>query len=137
MQWQIAPRLPTLHTDVMKLKMVLKNIITNALKFTDAGVITIGAQPRQNGVDFEVADTGIGIPQDALGAIFEPFRQVDSSSTRRHGGVGLGLYIVRQLVGLLGGMVTVESEVGRGSTFRVWIPAETPVQNSLPAHESV
>jgi PAS domain S-box-containing protein len=125
LQWQIMPTLPSLYTDKVKLKMVLKNLITNALKFTDAGLITVSARPQQGGVEFGVTDTGIGIPREALSIIFEPFRQVDGSSTRRHGGVGLGLYIVRQLVELLGGTVTVESEVGSGSTFRVWIPAGT------------
>ncbi len=124
LQWQIAPTLPVLYTDVVKLKMVLKNVITNALKFTDTGVITVTARPQQSGVEFRITDTGIGIPREALATIFEPFRQVDSSSTRRHGGVGLGLYIVHQLVELLGGSVTVESEIGSGSTFRVWIPAD-------------
>jgi signal transduction histidine kinase len=122
LEWQTPTNLPPLQTDVLKLKMVLKNLITNAMKFTDAGVITIAATAQLGGVEFSVVDTGIGIPREALPIIFEPFRQADSSSTRRHGGVGLGLYIVRQLVDLLGGHVSVESEVGRGSTFRVWMP---------------
>jgi PAS domain S-box-containing protein len=132
--WQTATNLPSLYTDTLKLKMVLKNLITNAMKFTDTGVITITATAQMDGVEFRVVDTGIGIPREALPIIFEPFRQVDSSSTRRHGGVGLGLYIVRQLVDLLGGQVNVESEVGRGSTFRVWIPT-TP--RGTEEHETV
>jgi signal transduction histidine kinase len=123
LEWQIAADLPPLYTDPVKLKMVLKNLILNALKFTDAGAVTVSAQPRQEGVEFRVRDTGIGIPQEALPLIFEPFRQVDPASPRRQGGVGLGLYIVRQLVALLGGKVAVESEVGQGSTFLVWVPA--------------
>jgi PAS domain S-box-containing protein len=122
LEWRTSANLPPFHTDSVKLKMVLKNLITNAIKFTDAGVITISASPQLDGVEFSVVDTGIGIPREALPIIFEPFRQADGSSTRRHGGVGLGLYIVRQLLDLLGGRVSVESEVGRGSTFRVWMP---------------
>lgn len=120
--WKTTEDLPSLYTDSLKLKMVLKNLITNAMKFTDAGVITITAETATDGVEFSVVDTGIGISREALPIIFDPFRQADSSSTRRHGGVGLGLYIVRQLVDLLGGRVSVESEVGHGSTFRVWMP---------------
>jgi PAS domain S-box-containing protein len=122
--WQISPTLPSLHTDPVKLKMVLKNLITNALKFTDEGSVTILAHRQGEGVECCVRDTGIGIPCEALPIIFEPFRQVDSSPTRRHGGVGLGLYIVRQLLELLGGTVSVESELDKGSTFRVWIPID-------------
>lgn len=122
LEWQPTPALPSLYTDPLKLKMILKNLITNALKFTDEGVITVGAHPEGTGIEFCVSDTGIGIAPEALPIIFEPFRQVDSSLTRRHGGVGLGLYIVRQLLNLLGGTVAVESTLGKGSTFRVWVP---------------
>lgn len=125
LEWQIAPDLPMLHTDVVKLKMTLKNIILNALKFTEEGTVTIAASPQDEGVTFVVTDTGPGIPPEVLPSIFEPFRQGESFATRRQGGVGLGLYIVQQLLTLLGGTVSVESEVGRGSTFRVWIPKET------------
>lgn len=115
---------PGLHvrTDPAKLKLVLKNLIGNAIKYTDRGTVTLDAYPTERGIEISVADTGIGIAPEALAIIFEPFRQADSSSTRRHGGVGLGLYIVRRLLDMLGGIVSVESEVGRGSTFRVWLP---------------
>lgn len=130
LHWKIREPLPLIRSDAVKLKMVLKNLITNAMKFTDTGAITISAEPQHDGVAFSVTDTGIGIAREALPIIFEPFRQVDDSVTRRYGGVGLGLYIVRQLVELLGGNIAVESEVGRGSTFRVWIPTVYHEQSS-------
>jgi signal transduction histidine kinase len=120
--WNVAGNLPILLTDRAKLKLIMKNLLGNALKFTDSGHVTVTARATQGGVEIGVADTGSGIPSEALSTIFEPFRQVDGSSTRRHGGVGLGLYIVRRLVGMLGGTVRVESKEGRGSTFRVWLP---------------
>jgi signal transduction histidine kinase len=120
--WEVPAGLPRLHTDALKVKVVLKNLIGNAIKFTETGGIQIAAAARDGGVECRVSDTGIGIAPDALPAIFEPFRQLDSSMTRRFDGVGLGLYIVRRLLDLLGGTITVESEPGRGSTFRVWLP---------------
>jgi len=125
LEWQVAPALPMLHTDVVKLKMTLKNIILNALKFTEEGTVTIAASPQDEGVTFVVTDTGPGIPPEVLPSIFEPFRQGENFPPRRQEGFGLGLYIVQQLLTLLEGTVSVESEVGRGSTFRVWIPKET------------
>ena len=122
--WQVADNLPSLSTDPGKLKMVLKNLLGNAVKFTEQGSITIAAQGRERGVEISVTDTGIGIPQEALELIFEPFRQVDGSSTRQHNGTGLGLYIVKRTLELLGGTIAVESEIGRGSTFRVWAPSD-------------
>ena len=123
--WNVSPDLPRLYTDPTKLKTVLKNLIGNAVKFTERGSVTIDARPNDGGVEISVADTGIGIPKDQQALIFEPFRQVDSSMTRCYGGVGLGLYIVRRLVGMMGGKISIESEVSRGSTFRCWLPAET------------
>jgi signal transduction histidine kinase len=121
--WRVAEPLPPLYTDPGKLKVILKNLLNNAVKFTPAGSITVAAQLQQEGVEISVSDTGMGIPPEALELIFEPFRQLDSSATRQHGGVGLGLHIVKRLLELLGGTVAVESEVGRGSTFRVWLPS--------------
>ena len=121
-QWAVAADLPCLRTDPSKVKVVLKNLIGNAVKFTPTGQVSVDARSCEDGVEVSVTDTGIGMAPESLSIIFEPFRQVDSSSTRRYGGVGLGLYIVRRLLELVGGTITVSSEVGRGSTFRVRLP---------------
>ena len=118
-----APSQP-LHTDRVKLKVVLKNLLSNAIKFTDAGEVAVVARWHDGGVEISVADTGVGIAPDVLPIIFEPFRQGESSMTRRFGGLGLGLYVVHRLLDLLGGAIDVQSEVGHGSTFRIWIPSQ-------------
>lgn len=122
---RLADDLPMLDSDPDKLKVVLKNLIGNALKFTEAGRVTVAACACEDGVAVCVKDTGIGIPPEIQSHIFEPFYQGDSSSTRLYGGAGLGLYIVKRLVELLGGTISVDSEVGCGSTFRVWLPSKT------------
>jgi signal transduction histidine kinase len=118
----LAPSLPVLHTDPLKLKVVLKNLVLNALKFTDKGSVMVDVYCRDDGVEFCVADTGIGMAPEVVPIIFEPFRQAGNSRTRRQSGVGLGLYIVRRLLDMLGGAISVDSELGRGSIFRVWVP---------------
>jgi signal transduction histidine kinase/DNA-binding response OmpR family regulator len=118
----VSSDLPLLLTDSVKLKVVIRNLLENAVKFTDHGRITVAARSTAGGVSISVRDTGIGIPSEALPIIFESFRQGDSSPTRRHGGVGLGLYVCRRMLDLLGGTIAVESEVNRGSTFRLWLP---------------
>jgi two-component system cell cycle sensor histidine kinase PleC len=120
--WHSEPQLPLLSTDPIKLKVVLKNLIGNAIKFTPTGGVTVHARPREAGVEICVADTGVGIAPEDLPTIFEPFRQGVQTQTQLHSGVGLGLYIVRRMLELLGGTVTVESTVGCGSTFHVWVP---------------
>jgi len=120
--WSIPPVLPLLRTDPMKLKIVLKNLIGNAVKFTEHGTVTINAADTGGSVEFHVIDTGIGIAPETQQVIFEPFRQADSSATRRHGGVGLGLYIARRLIEMLGGRIGVRSELGKGATFCVSLP---------------
>lgn len=122
LEWEVAPGLPVLRADRTKLKVVLKNLLSNAVKFTDTGKVRVEACACDGGIEISVTDTGIGIAPEVQPVLFDMFWQGDSSMTRRHEGVGLGLYIVRRLLELLGGTVTVESEVGRGSTFRVWVP---------------
>lgn len=124
--WQADDGLPLLHTDPGKLKTVLKNLIGNAVKFTERGSITVAAHGRSGGVEMRVTDTGRGIPQEALTLIFEPFRQLEGVQPRRYGGTGLGLHIVKRLLELLGGAIEVDSVVGQGSTFCVWMLANPP-----------
>jgi len=130
--WKIAPQLPVLWTDPVKLKVVIKNLIANAVKFTPSGEVTIGVSPRGDGVEVAVTDTGIGISPEVMPIIFEPFRQGESTATRRFGGVGLGLYIAQRLVNMLGASISVESEVGRGSTFRVVHPRTAGGKRAAP-----
>ncbi|MER3427494.1 MAG: hypothetical protein C4334_05245 [Pyrinomonas sp.] len=120
---EIAHDLGTVTTDRDKLTQVIFNLLSNAIKFTSSGVITLKAETRDEGSWLvEVADTGIGIPEEVMPVIFEEFRQADDRLTRAHGGVGLGLAITRKVVQLLGGEIQVESRVGQGSRFRVLLP---------------
>jgi signal transduction histidine kinase len=118
------------YSDRTKLKVVLKNLLSNAAKFTDKGRITVDAYLRNEGVLVTISDTGIGIEPDVLPEIFDMFRQGDSSMTRRYGGMGLGLYVVRRLLELVHGTIEVESKVGQGSIFRVWVPRNQPDSES-------
>ena len=152
--WNYPSDLPVIKTDDGKLKQILQNLIDNAAKFTEKGTIIISARielatgnqlrnsnfeirnqslpPRSTEahdrshafVEFKVADTGVGIPPDALPLIFDKFRQADSSETRLFGGVGMGLYIVKKFAELLGGTIEVESEPDKGATFTLLIPCE-------------
>ena len=105
-----------------KLRQVLSNLLSNALKFTAHGAITLRIAPSDTGLRFEVADTGPGIAEDKQALVFEPFAQADASTTRRFGGTGLGLAICRQFVGLMGGDLRLDSQLGVGSTFSFALP---------------
>ncbi|WP_141591369.1 response regulator [Myxococcus sp. AB056] len=121
---QVEPGAPaTVETDPQRLGQVLKNLLSNALKFTEKGAVSLRVLPAGPGrVAFAVTDTGIGIPAHLQGLIFEAFRQADGSTHRKYGGSGLGLSISRDLARLLGGDVSVESTPGQGSTFTVTLP---------------
>jgi signal transduction histidine kinase len=120
--WNVADKLPPLRTNPGKLKMVIKNLIGNAVKFTEQGSVVVEAHSQQEGIAISVSDTGIGIPPAEVRNIFEPFLQVERSTTRRYGGIGLGLHIVKRLLEMLGGTIEVQSTIGHGSIFRVWMP---------------
>lgn len=130
--WRMPPTLPAMYTDSVKVKVVLKNLLSNAMKFTDSGSVTVAVTTQQDGVEISITDTGIGIDPKSLAIIFEPFRQVENPLTRKYGGIGLGLYVVRRMLELLEGSISVESKLGKGSTFRVRLPF-TIVEGLTPA----
>jgi len=116
--------LPSLNSDRDKLKQVILNLLSNSAKFTEQGEIKISAWHENGSIKLTVSDTGIGMKQEALAHIFDEFRQVDMSTTRKYGGTGLGLAIVKKLVNLLGGEIGVESKEGKGTQFTMTIPLD-------------
>src|SRR5581483_9053010 len=135
------------ETDSKRLQQVLKNLVSNAIKFTERGRVSLHIAPARSGwlpgnsrldgashvVSFAVTDTGIGIPESKQKIIFEAFRQADGSTGRRYGGTGLGLSISRELARLLGGEIRVSSAPGKGSTFVVYLPVtHKPVEGEAP-----
>ena len=122
-----SPDLGSMRSDMTRVRQVLLNLLSNAAKFTEGGgiVLDVGREERNGApwLRFSVSDTGIGMSPEQLGKLFQAFTQVDVSTTRRYGGTGLGLVISRQLCQMMGGDVTVESEMGKGSTFTVRLPA--------------
>ena len=115
-----------LHTDWTKLRQVLNNLLSNAAKFTEDGAITLRVRPTrldgEDAVAFAFEDTGVGMDEETQVRVFEPFVQAHESTTRAHGGTGLGLNLVTRLTGMLRGTVEVESVPGEGSTFTVIVP---------------
>jgi signal transduction histidine kinase len=112
----------TVWADREKLEQIVLNLLTNALKFTDRGTVSLSAEAREDHVRVHVRDTGVGIPADKREAVFQPFVQLESGLTRRVQGSGLGLAISRDIARAMNGDVTVESTVGEGSTFTLRLP---------------
>ena len=111
-----------MYSDPLKLKVVLKNLIGNALKFTEEGGVVVSAELDNGGVQFCVSDTGVGISPEIQSKIFEAFTQGEEAEKSVSRGVGLGLYIVRRLVEMVRGTIVLDSEPGVGSRFYVWLP---------------
>ena len=129
LKYSIADGVPAeINSDQQRLHQIVMNLVGNAIKFTDNGHVSINlTRPDKDHWALEVEDTGMGMPEDAKAYIFETFRQVNDPTTRKHQGSGLGLSIVKQLVELLGGEITVETTLGKGSTFKAVLPVETLV----------
>jgi len=130
---QLADDVPVVQTDAGMVRQILANLIGNAVKFTEAGGITVRAHPCGDGACVEVSDTGPGIGPELHERVFEPFFQLDPSTTRREGGVGLGLALSRDFAHLLGGTLTLRSTPGAGSTFILRLPASTEPADDTPA----
>ena len=128
-----AEDLGLMHSDLTRLRQILFNFLSNAAKFTENGTITLACHRDGETVVFSVSDTGIGLTEEQLSHVFEPFTQADASTTRKYGGTGLGLTVNREFARLLGGEIEVSSQAGKGSTFTVRLPATAPdVSNMEP-----
>ncbi len=135
--WNYPGDLPSVAGDRAKLRRVLENLIGNALKFTERGTVAVTARylPGKERLEIHVSDTGPGIPADDIPRIFDKFRQGRAHAGMEHGGVGLGLYIVKKYLDLLGGSIEAQSRPGEGTTFIVELPA--PIQSRAAAHEQL
>src|SRR5262249_21931433 len=123
MRSQVDPALPPVRQDLTKVQQILQNLLSNAIKFTpEGGRVSLKAEADPQFVILTVQDTGVGIAPEEQDLVFEKFRRSGNPLTREHAGTGLGLSIVRELAKLLGGDVTLQSELGRGSTFMVRLP---------------
>jgi signal transduction histidine kinase len=123
----------TVRGDERLIRQIVMNLVSNSVKCTrDNGVIEIAIEQVKDGVDLIVRDNGIGIPQDKIALVMEPFGQAHDTFSRAHGGIGLGLSIVKSLVQLHGGTITLESIVNQGTTARIHLPASRVVRAPLP-----
>ena len=135
--WSYPADLPSVQCDRAKLSRILENLIDNAIKFTERGTIGIVARylQREKMLQVKVLDTGEGIPQEQIPKIFERFQQLPSGGATLHGGVGLGLYLVKKYVEVLGGQIQVNSRIGESSSFTLLIPA--PLDTATAPHQAI
>lgn len=129
MNTEIDPSLELLHNSNLYVREVLQNFITNAIKYTEHGSITIGAKPAPGGVLFTVSDTGIGISKGDQEKLFNKFFRSEDYRTRKSSGTGLGLYVTRKLARIIGAKITLESTLNKGSTFSIFVPNIDPATN--------
>jgi signal transduction histidine kinase len=123
LQTQLPGSVPLVLADGEKIHWVLFQLVDNAIKFTPPdGTVTLAAEPRANSVRLSVRDTGIGIPPERIPELFQPFHQLDGTSTRQYGGTGLGLALVKRILDAHGSQARVESKPGEGSTFWFDLP---------------
>ena len=136
--WEYPQDFPVVQGDKLKLRHVLENLIDNAIKFTERGTVTISARylTTRKALEFKVADTGVGISEKEVATIFQRFQKgAEGNFAAPRGGVGLGVYIVKKYLELLGGEIRVESSAGQGTTFQVRIPA--PLRQAWAPHEQL
>ena len=138
---RVAPDLGTIESDAVKFRQILLNLLSNAAKFTNNGQITISAsrQPGERGdmIEICVADTGIGLSQGEISRLFKRYSQASPETEKRFGGSGLGLAICTRFCRVMGGKIAVESEVGKGSRFTVWIPSQRPSAERANASKAI
>ncbi len=129
---EVPAHLPLVRVNVDAMRSVVRNLLDNAIQYTPSdGQITLRARERDAGAEMSVLDTGQGIPPESLQRIWERFYRVDTARSRRQGGAGLGLALVRAIVEAHGGRVSVQSDLGKGSTFTVWLPpADGPAKSA-------
>ena len=142
LELRLADHIGSMRTDRTKVKQCLLNVLSNASKFTQDGKLTVGVERRgtdRSIVQITISDTGIGMSEEQLGRLFQAFSQADASTTKKFGGTGLGLAITRHFCRLLGGDVTVASQVGEGSTFTIVLPDQAlqPDQSTAPAEAAL
>lgn len=125
---ELGEDLGEIHTDQRRLEQIVINLLNNAIKFTEQGSVTLDCRREGEHYLLRVIDTGIGMRQEELSRIFQPFHQVESGLARPHEGTGLGLAICKRLVGRMGGTITVESRPGEGSVFIVNLPHQLPAE---------
>ena len=137
LEWRIeATPGGVLVTDPAKVALIVRNLVSNALKFTEKGGVVVTIRPLRSQLEIAVADTGVGMEPEQVRLAFEMFRQLEANRASRQGGVGLGLYIVDQLVKRLGGRIDVESVPGRGSTFRIALPGYSSSAADVAPHRA-
>jgi signal transduction histidine kinase len=131
---QCADNLGTMRADLTKVRQALFNLLSNACKFTQQGAVALEvtrqAEDGTEWITFRVSDTGIGMTSAQMGKLFQAFSQAEASTARQYGGTGLGLAITKRFCQMMGGDVTVESEVGKGATFTIWLPTEVTAANA-------